>query len=147
MIAVDTNLLVYAHRTQVPEHKAARRAIEAAAGKSGGWGFALTSLFEFWSIVTHPAAPPKPSTPAEASAFLKTLVRDAEANIWLPREGFNQRLIQLASELRVCGPRIFDLAIGLTAIEAGARQIWTHDFGFLSIPGLQAVFPLAPSGD
>ncbi len=147
MIAIDTNLLVYAHRMQVPEHRAARKAIEKAATDSGGWGFTLTSLLEFWSIVTHPAAPPRPSTPAEASAFVHVLIRDADAQIWLPREGFDRRLIQLGSELRVSGPRIFDLAIALTALEAGAGAIWTHDLGFLSIPGLPVVFPLARSWD
>jgi predicted nucleic acid-binding protein len=147
MIAIDTNLLVFAHRMQVPEHRAAREAIEKASRDSGGWGFALTNLLEFWSIVTHPAAPPRPSTPAEASAFVQALIRDADAQIWLPREGFGQRLIRLGSDLRVCGPRIFDLTIALTAFEAGAGEIWTHDLGFLSLPGLRTVFPLTRSRD
>src|ERR1700690_1385205 len=38
VIAVDTNLLVYAHRAGCPEHDAARRAIEDAANDAGGWG-------------------------------------------------------------------------------------------------------------
>ena len=147
MIAVDTNLLVFAHRSQTPEHKEAKAAIEKASLSSEGWGWTLTNLLEFWSIVTHPAAPPRPSTPAEASAFLQALVRDADAKIWLPNEGFDRRLIQLASRLRVSGPRIFDLTIALTAFEAGAREIWTHDLRFQSIPGLRTVFPLTPSAD
>jgi uncharacterized protein len=147
MIAIDTNLLVFAHRIQVPEHRAARKAIEKASVDPDGWGFTLTSVLEFWSIVTHPAAPPRPSTPGEASAFLQALIRDADARIWLPKEGFDQRLIRLGTELRVSGPRIFDLAIALTAFEAGAREIWTHDFGFLSLPGLRTVYPLTRSGD
>ena len=142
MIAIDTNLLVFAHRLQVPEHRAARKAMEKASMDSDGWGFTLTNLLEFWSIVTHPAAPPRPSTPAEASAFVQALIRDADAQIWLPGEGFDQRLIQLGSKLRVSGRRIFDLTIALTALEAGAGEIWTHDFGFLSLPGLRTVFPL-----
>ncbi len=147
MIAIDTNLLVFAHRSQVPEHRAAKEAIEKASMGPEGWGFTLTNLLEFWSIVTHPSAPPRPSTPAEASAFLQALIRDAEAQIWLPREGFGQRLIRLGSKLRVCGPRIFDLAIALTAFEGGAGEIWTHDLGFLSIPGVRVVFPLTQSAD
>jgi uncharacterized protein len=147
MIAIDTNLLVFAHRMQVPEHRAARKAIEKASMDPDGWGFTLTNLLEFWSIVTHPAAPPRPSTPAEASAFVQALIRDADAHLWLPREGFDQRLIQLGTKLRVSGPRIFDLTIALTAFEAGAGEIWTHDFGFLSLPGLRTVHPLTRSGN
>ncbi len=143
MIAVDTNLLVFAHRTRVPEHRAARKAIERASMDAAGWGFTLTNLLEFWSVVTHPAAPPRPSSPAEASAFVQALIKDADAQIWLPSAGLEQRLMQLGTELRICGPRIFDLTIALTAFEAGAREIWTHDLGFLSIPGLRTVYPLA----
>ncbi len=147
MIAIDTNLLVFAHRTLVPEHRAAKEAIEKASRNPDGWGFALTNLLEFWSIVTHPSAPPRPSTPAEAAAFVQALIRDADAQIWLPRDGFGQRLTRLGAEQRVCGPRIFDLTIALTAFEAGAREIWTHDLGFLSLPGLRTEFPLTRLGD
>ena len=139
MIAIDTNLLVFAHRMQVPEHRAARKAIEKASMDRDGWGFTLTNLLEFWSIVTHPAAPPRPSTPAEAFAFVQALVGDADAQIWLPREGFGQRVMQLGSKLGVCGNRIFDLTIALTAFEAGAGEIWTHDRGFLSLSVLISV--------
>jgi len=142
MIAIDTNLLVYAHRSQAPEHKSARGAIEKASTYPEGWGVALNSLLEFWSIVTHPAAPPRPSTSAEASAFVNALIRDAGAQIWLPREGFGDRLMRIGSDLSVNGPRVFDLAIALTAFEAGASEIWTHDRNFLSVPGLRRVFPL-----
>gem|GEM_PF-7044891 len=50
MIAVDTNLLVYAHRAGCPEHAAARRAIEEAANDTEGWGIPSSCLFEFWSV-------------------------------------------------------------------------------------------------
>jgi len=39
VIALDTNLLVYAHRSATPEHKAARAAIERATASDGS-GFA-----------------------------------------------------------------------------------------------------------
>ncbi len=146
MIAIDTNILVFAHRTQCAEHRTARKAIENAAVNPAGWGFTLANVLEFWSVVTHAAAPPRPSAPEEASAFMEALVLDAGAQIWLPGADFGQRLIQAGSDLHISGPRIFDLAIALTAFESGARELWTHDLGFVSIPGLRTVFPLAQSG-
>lgn len=140
MIAVDTNLLVYAHRSSVPQHAAARRAIEQAAGRSEGWGFALGSVAEFWSVVTHPAGP-RPSSAEKARAFLDVLIRDAEAHVWTPGPGFAGRLVALAGKLGVNGVRIFDLQIGLTAAEGGASEIWTHDRGFVPCPGLDVVHP------
>ncbi len=145
MIAVDTNLLVYAHRALTPQHAAAKKAVAAAAADTRGWGFTLTNLVEFWSVVTHPAASVRPSTPAEASSFIRALVRDGNARIWSPAEGFAQRLIKLASDMKVSGPRIFDLAIALTAAEGGADELWTHDARFVSAPGLQLRFPLRGS--
>jgi hypothetical protein len=53
-----------------------------------------------------------------------------------------ERLAQLASDLKIQGPRIFDLQIALVSFEGGASEIWTHDRGFVSLPGLPARDPL-----
>ena len=142
MIAIDTNLLVYAHRGALPEHRVARRALERAAAIQNGWGISQACLAEFWSIVTHPAAS-RPSTAAEASAFLTSLVEDGGAQLWLPTPGFGERLLRLAADRNVQGPRIFDLQIALTAFENGAREILTHDRGFVSLPGWPIRDPLS----
>jgi toxin-antitoxin system PIN domain toxin len=137
VIALDTNLLVYAHRSATPEHKAARAAIERAAA-SGEWGFAAPVVAEFWSVVTHPLAAGRPSTPQEARRFLSSLA-DAGARVWSPGTGFGLRLAQLAADLRVSGNRVFDLQIALCAFEGGARELWSHDARFVTVPGLRLV--------
>lgn len=142
VIAVDTNLLVYAHRRSTAEHAGAQAAIERAAGASTGWGMSLPCIAEFWGVVTHPAHG-RPSTPREAARFLEALVRDAEAKIWLPAPGFAERLVVAAAARKVTGPRIFDLQIALAAFEAGAREIWTHDRAFVSVTGLPVYDPIA----
>jgi toxin-antitoxin system PIN domain toxin len=143
VIAVDTNVLVYAHRAGMPQHRAARRALERAANDEAGWGIALGSVAEFWSVVTHPASTGRPSSPAEASAFLQSLLLTGGAQLWQPGAGFADRLLTVAAERAVRGPRIFDLQIALTVVENGAREIWTHDAGFLSLPGLRIRDPFA----
>ena len=142
MIAIDTNLLVYAHRSQTPEHAAARAALERAASDPDGWGTTLTNVLEFWSIVTHPAATGRPSTPAQALRFFAGLTAGGLADIWVPGAGFADRLMRVARDLGVKGVRVFDLAVALTAFEAGASEVWTHDLHFRSVPGLRVVFPL-----
>ena len=52
-------------------------------------------------------------------------------------------LCQLALDLGVSGPRIFDLQIGLIAFENGATEIWTHDNKFIRIPGLRLHDPFS----
>jgi len=141
MIAIDTNLLVYAHRSGLPEHRAARKAIEAASRDARGWGMTQPNVAEFWSVVTHPASRGGPSPPAEAGKFLRELWR-AGAQVWDSAEGFSERFLQAAARLSVHGPRIFDLQIALTAFDNGAAEIWTHDSGFVAFPGLRVHDPL-----
>ena len=140
MIAIDTNLLVYAHRAATPEHRAARAAIERAAS-SGAWGFSAPVVAEFWSVVTHPTAAGRPSKPAEARRFLEAMAA-AGAEVWSPGVGFGIRLAQLAADRGVIGNRIFDLQIALCAFEGGARELWSHDNHFVTIAGLRLVNPL-----
>jgi toxin-antitoxin system PIN domain toxin len=141
MIAIDTNLLVYAHRAQTPEHGRARAALEQASQQPDGWGFAGASVLEFWAVVTHPSATGRPSTPAEARAFIGALVA-AGARILRPSARTDARLLAEAERLGCAGPRVFDLAIALTVVEHGATALWTHDRRFVSVPGLDIVDPL-----
>lgn len=140
MIAIDTNLLIYAHRSGTAEHRSARRAIEKAIGAPGGCGITLPSSAEFFSIVTHPAAA-RPSTPAEALAFLAAL-EDAGVLPLGPGPSFASRLLQIAADLAVTGPRIFDLQIALCALDGGAARVWTNDRRFVKLPGLVIEHPL-----
>jgi toxin-antitoxin system PIN domain toxin len=145
MIALDTNLLVYAHRAHAPQHSRARAAVEQALEGGGGCGVAAHCLLEFWSVVTHPKAEGRPSTPAEAAAFLRALEETGGLQVWLPQPGFWPRLRQAAVDLGVKGPRLFDLQIALVAFDHGATEIWTHDADFLTLPGLKKRDPLSPS--
>ncbi len=141
MIALDTNLLVYAHRSGLPQHRAARRAIERASRAGHGFGMALPCLAEFWSVVTHPASAGGPSSAEQARGFLAALV-DAGARVLFPEEGFADRLLELAGRLGVQGPRVFDLQIALTAFDGGAAELWTHDRAFVAFPGIRVIDPL-----
>ncbi|MCH7747353.1 MAG: hypothetical protein IH939_04570 [Acidobacteria bacterium] len=77
----------------------------------------------------RPTASGRPSTPDEA----------AGAEVWTPGAGFGTRLAQLAVELSLIGPQIFDLQIGLMAFEGGATQLWTADRRCVSTPGRSVV--------
>jgi len=62
MIAVDSNLLVYAHREDSPWHDIAyARMVELAEGRAP-WAIPWPCIHEFLAIVTHPRiySPPTP---------------------------------------------------------------------------------------
>ena len=60
MLAVDTNVLVYAHKQGVPLHARAKAALADLAGSSAAWAIPWACLQEFYAVVTHPRlyAPP-----------------------------------------------------------------------------------------
>jgi predicted nucleic acid-binding protein len=142
MIALDTNLLVYAHREGAAEHDRATAAILRALNDPQGWGICLPSVAEFWSVVTNPANPGGPSSSAAVTNFFHRLVTEGHGRIWTPGPGFGERLMRWAASLKLRGTRIFDLQIAVIALEHGARELWTHDSNFVSVPGLKVLDPI-----
>ena len=144
MIALDTNLLVYAHRAGVQQHRQAIEAIDRAINQPLGWGVSAPCIAEFWAVVTHPSCEGGPSSPAQAAEFILRLLEDGAGKLWHPGPGFGLRLIQRASDIRLSGKRIFDLQIALVAYENGASEMWSHDHNFVCVPGLKLCNPFAP---
>lgn len=138
--AVDTNLLVYAHRAGCAECEAAQRAIERAAADPDGWCIPLPCLFEFWSVVTHPSSAGGATPPALAARFVRSLAAAGGA-VLQPGERFAERCFEASVRLGVRGPRVLDLQIGLMCLEAGVTEFWTRDAGFVALPGLKVVDP------
>jgi predicted nucleic acid-binding protein len=70
MIAVDTNLLVYAHREDSEWHAAAKTCLVELATSGSPWAIAWSSLHEFVAVVTHPRiySPPAPQAMAFPSS-------------------------------------------------------------------------------
>jgi len=62
VIALDTNILVYAHRAESPFHEPARRSVAGLANGASPWAIPWPCLHEFLAVVTHPRiyAPPTP---------------------------------------------------------------------------------------
>ena len=145
MIAIDTNLLVYAHREGVPQHKVAYAAVLAALADPRGWGICLPTVAEFWRVVTHPNIAGRSSSSAAVTHFFHYLLTEGNGHIWTPGPGFAARLMRWAAVLKVRGDRIFDLQISVIAHEHGAREIWTHDHNFVSVPAVKVHDPFQDS--
>src|SRR5881396_1074820 len=85
MVAVDTNLLVYAHREDATWHKEAGSNLLELANGNERWAIPWPCVHEFLAIVTHPRiyAPPTPLNRAldQVDAWLEspTLVLVAES--------------------------------------------------------------------
>jgi len=142
MIAVDTNLLVYAHREESPWHKLASAHLRQLAEGRGSWGIPWPCIHEFFSIATHPRIydPPTPRSVAleQVDAWLEspTLVVLTEADDhW-------QRLRALIEKGRVEGPKVHDARIAAICLAHGVRELWTADRDFGRFPDLRTRNPL-----
>ena len=142
MIAVDTNILVYAHREDSPWHSAADQAVGGLAEGRSAWAIPWPCLHEFLAIVTHPRIFKTPTPPelafGQVDAWLEcpTLVRLAE------NESYWDVLRDALSAGRVAGPHVHDARIAALCLAHGVRELWTHDRDFGRFPGLVVRNPL-----
>lgn len=143
MVAVDTNLLVYAHRMDAPFHKAARSLIESLAEAATAWAIPWPCAHEFAAIVTN-ARIFKTPTPLEAAlAQLRALAGLPQLVFLAEGEGYLPRLEQLALAARAQGGMIHDARIAAICLYHGVTELWSADRDFSRFPALRTRNPLA----
>jgi toxin-antitoxin system PIN domain toxin len=142
MIAVDTNILVYAHRADSPWHARADEVITELAEGSAAWSIPWPCLYEFYAVVTHPKIynPPTPSTDAliQIGFWLEspTLVLLHEG------EGFWETLVALLRDSAVQGGAVHDARIAALCLRHGVKELWSADRDFSRFPELATQNPL-----
>lgn len=145
MIAVDTNLLVYAHRRDAEWHEAASARLRDLAEGSAGWAIPWPCVHEFLAIVTHPRIFRPPSTLDEATAQMEAW-RESPTLV-LIGEGpeYWTRLRAVLEAGRVTGPKVHDARIVAICLDHGVRELWSADRDFSRFPNLRVVNPLRQS--
>lgn len=142
MIALDTNILVYAHREDSPWHDAAYSRVAELAEESAPWAIAWPCVHEFLAIVTHPRiyAPPSPLDKAidQAEAWFESpsLVLLSES------EGYWLRLRPMIQTGKASGPQIHDARVAALCLHHGVSELWTADRDFGRFPELTVRNPL-----
>jgi toxin-antitoxin system PIN domain toxin len=142
MIAVDTNILVYAHRADSPWHDAAYARVLELAESSSPWAIPWPCVHEFLAIVSHPRiyAPPTPVERAidQVRAWLESpsLVLLSESGAYWPQ------LQSVLESARASGPQIHDARIVALCRHHGVRELWTADRDFSRFPHVNIRNPL-----
>ena len=142
MIAVDTNILVYAHREDSTWHDRASTVVKCLAEGTIAWAIPWPCLHEFLSIVTHLRIyqPPTPLPVAldQIDAWLESprLTLLAEG----PEAWVTLRALMTAG--RVMGPATHDARIAALCQSHGVRELWTADRDFSRFTGLRIRNPL-----
>ncbi len=142
VIAVDTNILVYAHRADSPFHDRARAALESLATEAGAWAIPWPCAHEFFAVVTHPRIY-KTATPAEtAFAQLRALAALANLAFIAEADDYLAYLEPMALAGRARGAAIHDARIAAICLSHGVAELWSADRDFSRFPALKARNPL-----
>lgn len=142
MIAVDTNLLVYAHRRDSEWHERALGRLTELAEGSQRWAVPWPCVHEFLAIVTHPRiyAPPSP-TPTACDA-LAVWIRSPGCRLIGEGPGYFEMLSEICHRAHIAGPMIHDARIAAICLHHRVTELWTIDRDFSRFRGLRVVNPL-----
>ena len=130
MIAVDTNVLVYAHREELGKHDDARRRLTELAEAPARWAIPVFCLGEFLRVVTHPRLFDPPFTPSEACDALGRVLDSPSLVVISPGPGYPALLAAAVREANAVGNLVFDAQIVALCREAGAGALLTEDRDF-----------------
>jgi uncharacterized protein len=139
LIAVDTNILVYAHRREMPQHRAAERRLRGLALGAAAWAIPVFCLGEFTRVVTHPRVFRPPSTIEQALGALRALLESASLQVLMPGERYPALLAEAIRGGRAIGNLVFDAQIAAVCREHGASEILTLDRDLARFPGLRPI--------
>jgi toxin-antitoxin system PIN domain toxin len=142
VIAVDTNLLVYAHRRDSAWHAPASAAIKQLAEGRAGWAIPWPCVHEFLAVVTHPRIYTPPSSIGKALAQVDLWL--ASPTLVLLAEGAAHwdGLRALVQNGRIVGPQVHDARVAALCLQHGVREILTADRDFSRFPKLRTRNPL-----
>jgi uncharacterized protein len=144
MFAVDTNILVYAHRREAAEHAAASEAVRSLAEGAQPWAVPWPCLYEFFSVVTNPKIwRDAASTPSEAWAQIEAWLGSPSLRLLAETPEFGRVLARFLDRPRVRGGIVHDARVAALCVAHGIEALLTRDRDFSLFEELRTRNPLA----
>jgi hypothetical protein len=137
LIAVDTNVLVYAHRGELPQHRVARARVTELWEGDALWAIPVFCIGEFVRVVTHPRVFDAPHSVEEACRAIEHLLESASLRVLLPGERYWPLLAEALRQGDARGNLAFDAQIVALCREGGAASLLTADRDFARFAGLR----------
>ena len=137
MIAVDTNILLYADREETPQHRAALRAIRRLAEGHEAWAIPIQCIGEFLRVVSHDRVFQPPTPVEDAFTSIESLLASPAARLLLPGNRYLQILRDVIARSGVRGNLVFDAQIAAVCLEHGATTLLTEDRDFTRFQGIK----------
>jgi hypothetical protein len=140
VIAVDTNILVYANREESALHAAALRALRQLAEGDEAWAIPIFCVGEFLRVISHDRLFDPPTPVLDAVDSVESLLASPSARLLVPGAGHLRLVRGLIEEANARGNLIFDAQIAAVCLEHGATTLLTEDRDFARFRSLK---PLA----
>lgn len=141
MTAVDTNILIYAHRQDSPQHKAAALAIQHLAEGAAPWGIPWPCVHEFLSVSTNPKIFKPPSPPEIAILQVEIWMESPTLRLLPESTGYWSELRATFLGGKLTGAQVHDARIHAICRSSGVRELWSADRDFSRMRGLKIVNP------
>ncbi len=142
MIALDSNLLIYAHRHDSPWHARARELVDEQLNGRALWAIPWPCLYEFYGIVTHPRIYRPPTSPEIARKAISTWLESPTLTLLAEGAGHWRVLEPLLARGAVAGARAHDAKIAALCLDHGVAELWSADRDFSRFPALRVRNPL-----
>jgi len=142
MIAVDTNLLVYAHREDSPWHEEALAALTGLANSGRPWAITWSAFHEFIAVVTHPKLYDPPTPLATALKTIEAWQSSSGLRMINEGPGYLDTFSSIAMSGKIKGPKTHDARIAATCLHHRVKTLWTADRDFSAFPKLKCENPL-----
>jgi toxin-antitoxin system PIN domain toxin len=142
VIALDTNVLVSAHRRDHEFHQRASGTVRSVAEGASTWAIPWPCIHEFLAIVTHARIFDPPSTLDEALAQVDTWLESPTLVLVGERFDHWSHLRPLLFESRVVGGLVHDARVAAVCLAHGVTELWTADRDFGRFPLLRVRNPL-----
>jgi toxin-antitoxin system PIN domain toxin len=130
VIAVDSNILIYAHRQDSPWHARAQARVRDLAEDVGAWALPWPSLHEFVAIVTHPRIFSPPSTLDQALDQVAAWLGSPNVVLLAETADYWTSLRGVLESSRVIGAKVHDARIAALCASHGVRELWSADRDF-----------------
>jgi len=130
MIAVDTNILVYAHREDSTWHDAAYTRLKQLAEARAPWAIPWPCIHEFLAIVTHPKIYTPPTPLPKAVDQVETWMESPSLTLLGESKDYWPHFRSLVFAARVAGPVVHDARVAALCQQHGVTELWTVDRDF-----------------
>lgn len=142
MIAVDTQIMIYAHRGEMAFHEEAARALAGLAESGSAWTIPWPCVHEFVGTVTKAQRFRPVSTTEDALQFVRWLQASGTLRLIGETSDHLDRLGALLKAGKVTGAAVHDARIAAICLSHGVRELWTADRDFSRFPALRVRNPL-----